>query len=78
MEQGTLALVGEHNIYSSLTVGIATNIAGTRNEVIRKNLGDLPDAEHRLERVYKVGDIQYINDSKATNVDTCWYVSESM
>ena len=78
MEQEELSLSGKHNIYNSLATGIATNIAGIKKEVIRKSLSDFPGVEHRLEKVTKVGGVQYINDSKATNVDACWYALESM
>ena len=78
MEQEELSLSGKHNIYNSLAAGIATNIAGIKKEVIRKSLSDFPGVEHRLEKVTKVGGVQYINDSKATNVDACWYALESM
>ena len=78
MEQEELSLTGKHNIYNSLAAGIATNIAGIKKEVIRKSLSDFPGVEHRLEKVCKVGGVQYINDSKATNVDACWYALESM
>ncbi len=78
MEQEELSLSGKHNIYNSLAAGIASNIAGIKKEVIRKSLSDFPGVEHRLEKVTKVGGVQYINDSKATNVDACWYALESM
>lgn len=78
MEQEELSLSGKHNIYNSLAAGIATNIAGIKKEVIRKSLSDFPGVEHRLEKVTTVGGVQYINDSKATNVDACWYALESM
>lgn len=78
MEQEELSLTGKHNIYNSLTAGIASNISGIRKEVIRKSLGDFPGVEHRLEKVTKVRGVQYVNDSKATNVDACWYALESM
>lgn len=78
MEQEELSLSDKHNIYNSLAAGIATNIAGIKKEVIRKSLSDFPGVEHRLEKVTKVGGVQYINDSKATNVDACWYALESM
>ena len=78
MEQEELSLSGKHNIYNSLAAGIATNIAGIKKEVIRKSLSDFPGVEHRLEKVTKVGGVQYINDSQATNVDACWYALESM
>ncbi len=78
MEQEQLSLTGKHNIFNSLAAGIATDIAGIKNEVIKKSLSDFPGVEHRLEKVAKVGGVQYINDSKATNVDACWYALESM
>ena len=78
MEQEALALTGKHNIYNSLAAGIASNLSGIKKEVIRKSLSDFPGVAHRLEKVCKVGGVQYINDSKATNVDACWYALESV
>ncbi|MBO4314995.1 MAG: UDP-N-acetylmuramoyl-L-alanine--D-glutamate ligase [Prevotella sp.] len=78
MEQEELSLTGRHNIYNSLAAGIASNIAGIKKDVIRKCLSDFPGVEHRLEKVTRVGGVEYINDSKATNVDACWYALESM
>ena len=78
MEQEELSLTGKHNIYNSLAAGIATNIAGIKKDIIRQSLSDFPGVEHRLEKVCKVGGVQYVNDSKATNVDACWYALESM
>ena len=78
MEQESLSLTGKHNIYNSLAAGIASNITGIKKEVISQSLGDFPGVEHRLEKVAKVGGVQYVNDSKATNVDACWYALESM
>ena len=78
MEQEELSLTGKHNLYNSLAAGIASNIAGIKKESIRKSLSDFPGVEHRLEKVCKVRGVQYINDSKATNVDACWYALESM
>ena len=78
MEQEALSLTGKHNIYNSLAAGIATNIAGIKKDIIRQSLGDFPGVEHRLEKVCTVRGVQYINDSKATNVDACWYALESM
>lgn len=78
MEQEELSLTGKHNIYNSLAAGLATNISGIKKEIIRKSLGDFPGVEHRLEKAGKVNGVQYINDSKATNVDACWYALESM
>ena len=78
MEQEALSLTGKHNIYNSLAAGLAANIAGVRKEYIRKSLSDFPGVEHRLERVATVRGVRYVNDSKATNVDACWYALESM
>ncbi|MCH3994346.1 MAG: UDP-N-acetylmuramoyl-L-alanine--D-glutamate ligase [Prevotella sp.] len=78
MEQEELSLTGKHNIYNSLAAGLASNITGIKKEVIRKSLSDFPGVPHRLEKVCKVGGVEYINDSKATNVDACWYALESM
>ncbi len=78
MEQESLSLTGKHNIYNSLAAGIASNISGIKKEVIRKSLSDFPGVEHRLEKVTTVRGVLYVNDSKATNVDACWYALESM
>ena len=78
MEQEELSLTGKHNIYNSLAAGIASDIAGIKKEVIRKSLSDFPGVEHRLEKVTTVRGVLYVNDSKATNVDACWYALESM
>ena len=78
MEQESLSLTGRHNIYNSLAAGIAANIAGIKKESIRKSLSDFPGVEHRLEKVCTVRGVQYVNDSKATNVDACWYALDSM
>ena len=78
MEQEQLSLTGRHNIYNSLAAGLAGNIAGIRKEVIRKSLSDFPGVEHRLEKAGVVRGVQYVNDSKATNVDACWYALDSM
>ncbi|MBP5572065.1 MAG: UDP-N-acetylmuramoyl-L-alanine--D-glutamate ligase [Bacteroidales bacterium] len=68
-----LALGGKHNIYNSMAAALAAKAAGIRNEVIRKSLKTFQPIEHRLEPVLEVGDVLYINDSKATNVDAAWY-----
>ena len=78
MEQESLSLSGRHNIYNSLAAGLAANIAGIKKEEIRKSLSDFPGVEHRLEKVCDVRGVHYVNDSKATNVDACWYALESM
>lgn len=73
-----LSLRGKHNMYNSLAAGIAAVAAGIDSETLRKCLGDFPGVEHRLEKVAIVEGVQYINDSKATNVDACWYALESV
>ncbi len=78
MEQESLSLRGKHNMYNSLAAGIAAHLSGIKDETLRQSLGDFEGVEHRLEKVARVGGVQYINDSKATNVDACWYALESM
>ena len=78
MEQEELSLTGKHNIYNSLAAGLASNISGIKKEIIRKSLSDFPGVEHRQEKVCTVGGVLYVNDSKATNVDACWYALEGM
>ena len=78
MPQEDMSLSGKHNIYNSLAAGLACNIAGIDQETIHKGLSDFPGVEHRLEKVGKFGGVFYVNDSKATNVDACWYALESM
>lgn len=78
MEQEELSLTGKHNIYNSLAAGLAANISNIKKDVIKKSLGDFPGVEHRLEKVTTVRGVKYVNDSKATNVDACWYALESM
>ena len=78
MEQEELALRGTHNLYNSLAAGISANLAGIRKEDIRKALSDFKGVEHRLEKVATVRGVQFINDSKATNVNSCWYALQSM
>ena len=78
MEQEELALTGTHNLFNSMAAGISANLAGIRKECIREALGDFKGVEHRLEKVCRVRGVDYINDSKATNVNSCWYALQSM
>lgn len=78
MEQEELSLTGKHNLYNSLAAGISAKIADVKNDVLRESLGNFEGVEHRLEKVTRVRGVEYINDSKATNVDACWYALESM
>ncbi|MCR5180002.1 MAG: UDP-N-acetylmuramoyl-L-alanine--D-glutamate ligase [Bacteroidaceae bacterium] len=78
MEQEELSLTGKHNMYNSLAAGITADLSGISNDVIRESLSDFQGVEHRLEFVCTVHGVTFINDSKATNVDACWYALESM
>lgn len=78
MEEEELALTGTHNLFNSMAAGISANIAGIRKECIREALKDFKGVEHRLEKVARVRGVDYINDSKATNVNSCWYALQSM
>lgn len=78
MEQEELALTGTHNLFNSMAAGISANIAGIRKECIREALNDFKGVEHRLEKIARVKGVDYINDSKATNVNSCWYALQSM
>ena len=78
MEQDDLALRGKHNLYNSLAAGITAKIAGVSDEQLRKSLSDFAGVEHRLEKAGRVRGIDFVNDSKATNVNACWYALESM
>ncbi len=71
-----LALGGKHNIYNSMAAALAAKAAGIDNKVIRNSLETFQPIEHRLEPVLSVGGVLYINDSKATNVDSAWYALE--
>ncbi|MBI4945585.1 MAG: UDP-N-acetylmuramoyl-L-alanine--D-glutamate ligase [Bacteroidetes bacterium] len=73
-----LALQGRHNIYNSMAAGIASRLVDVRKSVIRESLSDFQNIEHRLEFVSRVHGVEYINDSKATNVNSTWYALESM
>jgi UDP-N-acetylmuramoylalanine--D-glutamate ligase len=73
-----LALQGKHNQYNSMAAGIAARVFEIRKDVVRESLMDFENIEHRLEFVAKVHGIEFINDSKATNVNSTWYALESM
>lgn len=73
-----LALKGKHNAQNSLASGITSRILEIRKEVVRESLSDFVNVEHRLEFVAKVHGIEFINDSKATNVNSTWFALESM
>ena len=71
-----LALGGRHNVYNSMAAAIAAKVMDIDNEAIRNGLSTFQAVEHRLEKVLSIGDVLYINDSKATNVDAAWYALE--
>ena len=73
-----LSLRGKHNIYNSMAAGLAGSVLRIRKEIIREALSDFSGVEHRLEAVVKVHGIEFINDSKGTNVNSTWYALESM
>jgi len=78
MSMQNLALKGQHNTYNSMAAGIASKVLKLRKEDIRESLSNFQGVEHRLESVLKVHGIEFINDSKATNVNSTWYALESM
>ena len=78
MELEAMSLTGKHNLYNSMAAGISANVAGIRKETIRAALGSFAGVEHRLEKVARIENVEYINDSKATNVNSCWYALQSM
>jgi UDP-N-acetylmuramoylalanine--D-glutamate ligase len=78
MSLAELALKGKHNTYNSMAAGIAGSVLKIRKPIIRESLMDFAGVEHRLERFIKVHGIEFINDSKATNVNSTWYALESM
>jgi len=73
-----LALQGMHNTYNSMAAGLAASIVNVRKENIRQSMQDFQGVEHRLEYVATVKNVRFINDSKATNVNSCWYALQSM
>lgn len=73
-----LALQGKHNMYNSMAAGIAASVCQIRDKRLRESLADFKGVEHRLERFLSVHGIEFINDSKATNVNSTWYALESM
>ena len=78
MPQAQLSLPGKHNLYNSLAAALAARAAGIPQNVVQQGLSDFPGVEHRMERVATMHGVNYINDSKATNVDACRYALETM
>jgi UDP-N-acetylmuramoylalanine--D-glutamate ligase len=73
-----ITISGKHNIYNSMAAAIITNSFEIRNEAIRQSFSDFTNVEHRMEWVAKIKGVDFINDSKATNVNSAWYALESM
>ncbi|MDO9136863.1 MAG: UDP-N-acetylmuramoyl-L-alanine--D-glutamate ligase [Lutibacter sp.] len=78
MNISTLALKGKHNLKNAMAASMATSLLKVRKETIRESLEDFEGAEHRLEFVLKINGVQYINDSKATNVNATFYALDSV
>ena len=72
-----LALQGKHNLYNSMAAGITARVEEIRKETVRESLSDFRNVEHRLEYVSTVHGIEFVNDSKATNINSTWYALES-
>lgn len=78
MPTSQLGLMGKHNVSNSLAAATAANILKIRKDVVKRSLSDFKSVEHRLESVLKVGGIEFINDSKATNINATYFALESM
>jgi UDP-N-acetylmuramoylalanine--D-glutamate ligase len=78
MPQSALAIQGLHNIHNSMAAGLTATVLNVKKENIRESLMDFQGVEHRLEYVATVRNVRYVNDSKATNVNSCWYALQSM
>lgn len=78
MNANNLSLRGTHNMYNSMAAGLAARVMQIKKETIRKSLAEFEGVEHRLEYVATIRGVRYINDSKATNVNSCWYALQSM
>ena len=74
----TLALQGRHNVKNAMAASMAAQLLKVRNETIRESLENFEGAEHRLEKVLKISGVDYINDSKATNVNATYYALDSV
>ena len=78
MKQDQLALQGTHNLYNSLAAGLVSKLLDISDDTLRQSLTDFKGVPHRLEKVATVRGVLYVNDSKATNVNSCWYALQSM
>ncbi len=73
-----LSLQGKHNIYNSMAAAITGKVLNIENDVLRESLSSFKGVEHRMEKIVKIKNVLYINDSKATNVNSTWYALESI
>ncbi|NND15563.1 MAG: UDP-N-acetylmuramoyl-L-alanine--D-glutamate ligase [Eudoraea sp.] len=78
MSKDIVALQGKHNLKNTMAAAMVANLMGIRDDVIRKSISNFQGAPHRLETVLKIHHVNYINDSKATNVNATYYALESM
>ncbi len=78
MKTDTLALEGKHNLKNTMAAAMAAKLVGIRKETIRESIANFQGAPHRLEKVLKIHHVQYINDSKATNVNATYFALDSM
>ena len=78
IDRDSLSLKGLHNLYNSMAAALSASILDIKKETIRKALADFQAVEHRLEYVATINGVKYVNDSKATNVNSCWYALESV
>ncbi len=73
-----ISLTGNHNIYNSMAAGIVARLNEVRSETLRKAMSDFKNAPHRLEKYISVGGVKFVNDSKATNINSTWYALQSI
>ncbi len=78
MKQDQLALQGTHNLYNSMAAGLVSKLLDISDDTLRESLTNFQGVPHRLEKVATVRGVLYVNDSKATNVNSCWYALQSM
>jgi UDP-N-acetylmuramoylalanine--D-glutamate ligase len=78
MEIKDMLLAGRHNVYNTMAASITARLLDIRKEIIKQSLADFENIEHRLEHVAVVRGIEFINDSKATNINSAWYALESL
>ena len=78
MSINELGIKGKHNVYNSMAASIVGRAMDIRKESIRESLVHFKNLEHRMEKVLKIGGVEFVNDSKATNVNSTWYAMESI